>query len=328
MDKFYIITKKDTPFLNNKAHELLNKYLKVIYNHYDLNDHETIEFINNNNRPENKILLSFDNVIDYYHINVLHYIKNTEIKSNIFIHIIDWWKIPDPGREMQHYFISNVLKPTNYKVIVSANSINQLNEINGEDFTPYINNIILGFNLHSAYKEAFIEFNNNPIEQVLISGQTNEMCYPERHMMVLTHNTVHYHYNTNDFNTNNYSMVLNNYLCCFSSSVYLFNHTKQIKESINTLLLKSYEILASGSLLVLPLAEEEHIKKHGLINGTNCLLIDFNKDLNSQVNWLLHPSNREYVNNIRYNGMIHCKNNLTTEHTFNKLHNIICSNSS
>lgn len=324
MNNFYVVTKKDTEFLNNKSHELLNKYLKIKYNHLDLNESETIEFITNNNKPENKIILFFDNVIDYYHINVLHYIKSIEIKSKIFISTIDWWKIPDPGREMQHYFISEVYKATNYKVLTFANDVNQLCEFNGEDYTPYAHNII-SINKWSAYSESFVDFNNNPIEKILISGQTNEMCYPERHMMLSVNNIVHYQYNTNDFNTNNYSMVLNNYLCCFTSSVYLFNVMKQQKMSTNMVLLKTFEILASGSLLIMPLAEEETIKKFGLINNVNCMLLDFTRDLNEQVDYVLDPRNREHINNIRYNGMIHCKHNFTTEIIFNKLHNIICN---
>jgi hypothetical protein len=87
----------------------------------------------------------------------------------------------------------------------------------------------------------------------------------------------------------------------------------------NMILLKTFEILASGSLLLMPLTEEKYLSEIGLINKVNCILLDFEKDLNEQINDILNINNRDYVNNIRYNGYIHAKNNLNTENKFNNL---------
>lgn len=320
------VISKNINLLNIKAHSLLTVYFKKYYNTYMFNEIDSIEFIKKNNTQSNTIIWYIDNIIDDYHINILNYIKNLEIKSKIFIFTIDWWKIPDPGREKQHYFISNVFKCNNYKVITFAYNIEQLNEFNNEDYTPYKNNII-SINLWSAYDIAFTNYNENPIEKILISGQTNEQCYPERYKMTFAENIIVHKYNTSDIhsNDNNYNKILNNYLCCFTSSVYLYNKDN-IKKNTHMLLLKIFEILASGSLLVVPSTEIEFLAKIGLKNGEHYLAIDFDKNLNDQINWLLDPIHRDYINKNRYNGYIFCKNNLTTDKKFNEIKNIIENN--
>ena len=85
------------------------------------------------------------------------------------------------------------------------------------------------------------------------------------------------------------------------------------------ILLKTFEILASGSLLIMPLSEEKFLAEIGIINQENCILIDFDKDLNEQIISILDINNRDYINNIRYKGYVHAKNNLNTEIKFNNL---------
>ena len=62
----------------------------------------------------------------------------------------------------------------------------------------------------------------------------------------------------------------------------------------------------------MPLTEEKFLAETGIINNENCILIDFNNDLNEQINNILNINNRDYINNIRYKGYMHAKNNLNT----------------
>ena len=317
---------KETPFINPKAFDLISIYFKNNYNLHYFNDLNAIEFINKNNNSETTVVFYFDNIINDSDLNILNFIKNNNIFCKVFIIIIDFWKIPDPGREKQHKFISDLFQAENYKVICSARDVQQLCDLNNENFLPYVNNIIF-LNIWSCYNSSFCNFNNSPIESILISGHTNS-CYPERYKMTLAKNTILYHYNGGDIysNNNNYNLVLNKYLCCFYSSVFLFNHAKQQSTSINIILLKTFEILASGSLLLAPKTEESSLSTIGLIDKENYFTIDFDKDLDEQIDFIFDKNNRELIDKIRYNGYIHAKENLTTEKKFLQFKNIIENN--
>jgi hypothetical protein len=313
---------KETPFINPKAFDLISIFFKKNYNLHYFNDLNTIEYLNKNNNDKTTIILYFDNVISDSELNILNFIKNNQIFCKIFFIIIDFWKIPDIGREKQHKFISDIFQAKNYKVICSAKDVQQLCDINNQDFSQYANNLIF-CNIWSCYNSSFCDFNNSPIESILISGHTNS-CYPERYKMTLAKNTIYYHYNGNDINNinNNYNLVLNKYLCCFYSSVFLFNHAKNEMTSINVVLLKAFEILASGSLLLAPKTEEISLKTIGLIDKENYLTIDFENDLNQQIDFIFNKDNKDLINKIRYNGYIHAKENLTTEKKFLQFNNL------
>ena len=143
--------------------------------------------------------------------------------------------------------------------------------------------------------------------------------------MLSLNNIEHYTYNMNDINNNNnnYNMVLNNYIASFTSSVYIYNETEQKMVNTNMILLKTFEILASGSLLLMPISEDIYLRKIGIIDKENCILLDFNKDLNEQISFILDVNNINYINNIRYNGYLHAKNNLNSHNKFIEFQNII-----
>lgn len=322
--KINVILKKNVSLCNLKIHSILTEYFSKYYNILNFDEYETIEFINNNNNNETKIILYFDIKMDSYHVNITNFIQNNLINSKIYFIVFDWWKINFPGHDEQNYVISNIFKANNYKVITVAYNVEQLNEFHGINFNPYKNNII-NFNFFSAYDLAFSAFNNNPIEKILVSGQIYEIHYPERSKMLLMKNIEQYYYNVNDINskTNNYNKILNNYLCCFTSSVYIYNSYQNKIVNTHMILYKTYEILASGSLLLMPLTEEKYLAQIGLINNENCILLDFNDDLNIQINNILNINNRDYINNIRYKGYIYVKNSLNTENIFNELKKIL-----
>lgn len=263
--------------------------------------------------------------MDLFEINLMNYIKNNiNIKYTIYFILFDWWIINFPGHENQNNFISNIFKATNYKVITFAYNLNQLNNFYNKDFNPYKNNI-LHINLWSSYNNSFSDFNNNPIKKILLSGEIGEKHYPERKLMLSLNNIEHYTYNMNDVNNtnNNYNKVLNSYIACFTSSVYIYNETEQKMVNTNMILLKTFEILASGSLLLMPISEDIYLQKIGIINKENCILLDFNKDLNEQISFILDIENLNYINNIRYNGYLHAKKKLNSHNKFIEFQNLL-----
>lgn len=295
------------------SRDLLNIYFKNKYNILYLSYDETIKFIYENNKESTKIIFHTFNSIDNYDLDLINFIKSSDILCNIFFMLEDWWKISGSNQAIQNSLMDIIYKAINYKVITCINNIEQLNSYYNKDYSIYIKNI-LPFNFWSSYDSSFINFNENPIEKVFLSGYT-DINYLERAIMHDINNVFYYTYNINDINSfnNNYNKELNKYIACFTSSVHIYNETEQKFKNTNIILLKTFEILAPGSLLLMPLSEEIYLEKIGIKNGYNCILLDFDKYLNEQINNILDINNRININTIRYNGYLHAKNNLTTD---------------
>lgn len=79
----------------------------------------------------------------------------------------------------------------------------------------------------------------------------------------------------------------------------------------HTILLKLFEILASGSLLISHY-KEPYLRKIGLVKGEHYLTLNFNynNDMNKQINNLLKEDNISNINKIRYNGSLLVAQNL------------------
>jgi protease II len=78
---------------------------------------------------------------------------------------------------------------------------------------------------------------------------------------------------------------LSKYITCFTSSVH----------DTHCILMKVFEILSSGSILIYPKKEEEYIQNIGLVDRKNCFLINFNENIQEQINFVLSYENREYI---------------------------------
>ena len=123
--------------------------------------------------------------------------------------------------------------------------------------------------------------------------------------------------NSNDITSTDYlyNKRLNSYFACFSSSVYFWNKNTHI------ILLKTFEILGSGSLLVMPMKEKKYILNIGLKHMHNCYLIDFSKNLDNQINYIF--SNIDLFNRIRKNGRLHAIKHLNENKMINEIKHII-----
>lgn len=316
-NKIFVLNEKNYVLYNSKAHDILNIHFKEFSNLY-LNTNEGINFIKKHNNPDTKILFYFHNLTDFG-IKILEFIKTAIIRCELVIFTFDWW-IRTPTYHKK--FITTVFKADRYKVVTFANNINQLNEFHGVDYKLYLDNIIF-INLWCCYNTSICTFNKKPIDKILLSGSISN-AYPQRRKIKHLQNVCLYKYNNIDINeknikgTNNYSSVLNRYLCCFTSSVTVTNVSGN-SGNTHMILLKVFEILASGSLLIYPLSEKKYIKKLGLFHNINCYLIDFSKNLQIQIDEILDPANRKKIDTIRHNGFEHAIKNLNSNIKFKEL---------
>jgi hypothetical protein len=324
------IIKENSCFSNPKSFELYNYYFYNNYKIVNKNINNIINFINDKNKKDNVILFIYDIILNEFDLLVMNFIqnKNNKFYCNFFILTQDWWNTSHKSNKYFNNIITNIFKSNNYKIFVQVNDIELLMDFNGQNYSNFKDNIIC-YNYWGIYKNSIIEFNNNPISKILISGNLSTNKYPERFFLsnLDNKNIYVYNYNNNDVLSinNNYSKELNKYLCCFSSSVYVRNRKYKKIMNTHTILLKNYEILASGSLLLVPNYEEIYLKKIGLIQGEHYLSLNFNynnNDMNKQINDLFNKDNLEKINKIRYNGYIYSINNLTNKQRFEELNKI------
>lgn len=313
----FVLNEKNYVLYNSKAHDMLHIHFKEFSNLY-LNTNESINFIKNHNNSDTKILFYFHNLTQFG-ITILEFIKTAIIRCDIVIFTFDWW-IRYPKYHID--FITTIFKADRYKVVTFANNINQLNEFHGTDYNLYSDNIVF-INLWCCYNTSICKFNKKPIDKILLSGSLFDY-YPERQKIKPLENVCIYKYNSMDINEknikgpNNYSSVLNNYLCCFTSSITSYN-VSQNSGCTHLILLKVFEILASGSLLIYPLSEKKYINNIGLFHNINCYLIDFSKNLQTQIDEILDPANRVKIDSIRYKGFKHGILNLNSNIKFKEL---------
>ena len=321
--KIYYISQNN---FNEKSHDLPNIYFKKNFEELQIyNYNEITNFIEkNNNKNTFLIFYNQDNIkMQDIYIQLSKYLNNfNNLKINIIFFLFDFWIIGHPFNDKLNKIIYNA---KNYKIIMFP-LIEELNFFHNNNYNLYKGNLIT-FPFWTSYNNSFINFNNNPLNKILVSGRITKH-YPERNKIIKFNYTEILKYNMLDLNNNNnnYNNILNKYLCCFNSSVYVKqkNATKQYK--INNLLLKTFEILASGSLLLMPLEDEKLLNKNGLYHNNNCYLIDLNKDdifIQNEINYIMNINNRNEINKIRLNGQQFAKNNLNSEKKFNEFIKII-----
>lgn len=326
IDKYIIFDKHNLNTFNPKSHDILYKYLLPFYKRLNVNFLELITFINNHNQPNITMVYYNQNEITDFNIKLIRFLQNKKmLKIKIIIFTFDFWAHAfHPGCVKGNCYIRNVFKCNNYKTVCFAKNIEQLNKYHAFNYTKYKHNIIFN-NFWSCYDNSFCELNKNPINKLLISGTKVFATYKDRHIMAnLKHKFVDiYDKNQKDLHTNNnhYNLELNKYFACFSSSVYV--QTVNNKEYVNThaILLKTFEILASGSLLVLPLVELESVKVIGLINLHNCYMIDMSKNISDQIDYMFN--NKTLFEKIRICGYNYAKEHLTSKQKFSELSKLL-----
>lgn len=109
-----------------------------------------------------------------------------------------------------------------------------------------------------------------------------------------------------------YTTRLNKYICCFASSVYIKHFKDNQIHNIHAILLKVYEILASGSLLLCPKSEEPYLNEIGLFHKQNMFIIDMN-NIDPTITFILSLNNRNLIDSIRKKGHEYAKNKLNSK---------------
>ena len=325
------IIKENAQFPNPKSFELFTYYFNNKYKIVNKNAYNICSFIEEKNKYNNVLVFIHDVYLCKFDLITLNHIQNnSNIKCKIYVLPLDWWNMTHKSIKYFNQVTTNVFKANNYKVIVNVPDVKILSEFNGTDYFHFQDNIIC-YAYWGIYRNGIMPINNEPIKKLFISGSINDRHYPERYFIsnLKNENVYVYEYNHSDGDNNNYSVQLNKYLCCFSSSVHLRCRTQKQRTNSHTVLLKTFEILGAGSLLVVPNSEEPYLKKYGLINNEHYMTINFNfsyKHMRNEINNLFEESNLPNINRIRLNGYNYAINNLTNKNKFDELNNIFMSN--
>jgi hypothetical protein len=224
----------------------------------------------------------------------------------------DWWY--NTGLSLDNYFyITNAFYYSRIRYI-QCTDYKTLGHFLNKNLEQHKTNII-SWDMHNCYDKCFVDFNTNPIKKILVSGAVSEYGYPERFKLLNFKNVCQKEMSNNAWiDEAAYSNHLNQYICCFSSSVYPNNLTTSKHEYSHLIILKTYEILGSGSLLLSPLSHKHELARIGLIEDMNCIFIDMtdNTKIQEKIDFILDDKNRDFIDNVRKNGQNYGKNNLNS----------------
>jgi len=164
----------------------------------------------------------------------------------------------------------------------------------------------------------YVQFNDAPINKVALSGHASDGAYRIRgqiHSWLNSHTQIYERIppnrNTEFFSADNiFSKKLNKYIANIYTPVYTYYNSLT--------LFKLYEIMACGSLILVPECCEKVFTKMGMENNVHYKLIDTtNKtELLKTINYVLDTNNRPEIDMIRHNGVEFCKKNLNVDKCF------------
>jgi hypothetical protein len=167
---------------------------------------------------------------------------------------------------------------------------------------------------HSA--NWILDFNENPINKILVSGSIN-LIYPDREFVVKLKNKnidiLKLDLKNNIWGENFYKH-LNKYLCCF------------VDTPRDYILAKVFEICGSGSLLLCMNNQLLDIfEKLGFIDNQNYISCT-RENILEKISFILHPENRQKIDEIRKNGLELIRNKHNVEYRAQTLFNILVDN--
>jgi hypothetical protein len=257
--------------------------------------------------------------------SMMDFVQNPQKNKIVFLNYDYWPHVQWPREHYnQEYVVSKMFHANNHYIITFAQNMEQINDMWNTDFSKYKDKIIFS-NIWCCYPSSFIEFNTNPINKILLFGNIVDVHYPERYFMrelsKTNGNIVELMRTSNDYRDNIFNIKLSNFICCFASSVYVYYKKYNQYRNTNILLLKVFEILAAGSLLLYPKHEEEYINKFGLYHMKNCILTDMN-NMNETVNYIVDLNNRQIIDDIRRNGQKHAMEKFNSYEKYKDIKNI------
>lgn len=314
-----IIFEKDKPHFNIKTNDIMLKYFKndPITKTYYMDILETKSFINQHINNNQMIICFYDQVISTDFIpNIVDYIESFDIvKCKVFVFTFDFW----------HQSYKKLYNARHCYAFTFAYDIDQLNSIHCCTFTS---KRLIFNNLWSVYENSIVPFNPNPVKKILLSGLICKKYYPERWSIYnrkYQEVDVRPHSYSNpdlDNNDKTYAMALNGYLACFCSSVHIRIGNMPGRSNCHAILLKVFEILASGSLLIVPETEIIYLKKLGLLVNVHYISADLSA-FKKTINFVLSDKNRANIDNIRQCGQKYAIDNLNSELKYLEIKNIL-----
>lgn len=269
--KKYILFRCEDSF-NKKSHVLPYQYFCKDAETYGIKNYHLIkEVLCANQNDENVCILFYGQSLYAFELftKIIKYMdkKFEHMKSKIIFFVFDFWYFWDESIHVQ-YTLTAIKGKHNY-TILTAEDLEQIEYHHDMDFKPYEDKIIFA-KIWCAYDSAFIDFNWNPIEKIGLGGEFDLDCYPERSFVSKHKEFVErIKYNRksvrevkhgNWVDNNDFNKTLNQYLCCFTSSIRGKAKNENKYVSVHAVLLKVYEILAAGSLLLYPESEKEYLQ--------------------------------------------------------------------
>ena len=291
--KVYVFLYNDQEF-NSKSHDLI-KYFKnnytVFQNHYK----EIVQFLEENKSGDCIIMFYGQHITEKLYKIVKYVNQMTEVKSKIVFFTFDFWYRP-PNVYIETW--KELLKGENHYLTTFSLSDKHLKKFWGGNVPITNKNIVYDFNIWTSYDIALkCQYKEEVKNKICVSGEISEKNYPDRLNLLNFSGVERLEYDRNL--SNDYTEQLSQYLCCFYTSVFA---NKNINTHIT--LLKFFEILCSGSLMLLPESEKEYTEKFGLKHKVNCWFVDTSNDMEIQksVEYILNSKNRKEINKIRKKG--------------------------
>lgn len=159
-----------------------------------------------------------------------------------------------------------------------------------------------------------INFNKNPTNKILVSGNPAIQFYPARSKIyeftskydcieILGHpgyKTTQYH----NICGENYYKHLNNYLCCFTCCAI---------PKRPYIVAKFFEIISTGSLLLaFDIHVKEELKQLGFIEDVNYISCNM-ENMEEKIKFITNRDNKEKIDTIRHNGFVLSKQHYLKE---------------
>lgn len=306
-----------------RVHEVVNVYFRHDPDttfHTSATFQSIANFIKENQRdPQCCVVFYYHPTLPDFEGKLATFVSNLnadEMKMKILFVTFDFW-----FRSPLAYgnYLRTVFLGKNCYVSTFANGVKALNWFHGRKYRP---DKFIFMNTWACYRDSFVPLNVNPIVQVAVSGSIGQN-YPERCSVLqlmksdpllgklITFMPVV----PGEWKNQQplYNRRLNKYLCCFASSVYApVGGDPKKMDCTGLVLLKNFEILASGALLLVPQNLKDKLQELGLEDRKHFVSSEMST-IAQTIKWITNPTNRERVDEIRREGQQYARENLTTE---------------
>lgn len=338
INKIYMLSERNnfekyTYIYNNIKHDKQINFIKMDFT-------SILKFLEKN--KNNKIKILIYNITCNIKVNeklykIIKWMKNNNPKFIVISLIpIDWWfQAKKSNCKHSDLIVFYRLNVKNFMFICSHKPEFIEKTLNTKIL--YKNNILV-FNSNHCYDNSFIELNKNPKNIILTNGAGGITYYYRNYIKKFRGiERIHRFKDIKNIKSS-YSQKINKYICNFVTTRDVLNlgkypmlknrKTKVERHNLVSLqvpLMKHFECIASGCLLLCPLEEKNYLEKLGLIEDINCMFIDMSDDkkIQDKIDFILDPKNRKFIDKVRKAGQDHGRKNFNSKKKYDELKNII-----